>query len=637
MAASVIPASDFFFLNLSLFFSTVNHLFRILFSAILLLTCLPLPARKTAVPDSDNGRKAEYIFLEGANMFEPESLADYYMMMRRAAALSTGDAFIQGTLAEQEVLLARDSLQLDKAYRKLQRRFYSAPLVQHNADVYIGLAMNIERFDDAIAAWQMLDSLQPNRNDPAINLARAYYTKGMRYNDSLSLVRALEIHRRLQQAQPGSIALATYRFKVLGALNDTAALIADARELRRAAPANADVAMFCAQYYNALGMKDTAMACLDRAVALAPDNGLARRMRAAGFLMGGDSAAYCAEMERALASPSMDVEVKSQMMADHLQIFGNDSTQTDSILNLFRILGENNPGEASVHTLYGQYLLSLERFADAAEQLSYAVELYPESDRDVWEMLVFSFVRSGNSDSQLKYARMGVERYPDDLYCGVVGASVLEERKETAAALALLDSLDLQAPGNAKMQSEVHLFKSNLLYEIEMPDSALTELDRAIFLNAENHMALNNAAYFMAELGRDLERAGVYASIACAAEPENPTFLDTYAWVMFRKGEYARALELIDRALAVLDKPRQSAEEANGEAGREEYAEPDAAAGEEADEGSVEIYDHAGDIYFMNGQTDRAVELWRKALEYEPDSAKILLKVRQRHYQPDEN
>ena len=64
-------------------------------------------------------------------------------------------------------------------------------------------------------------------------------------------------------------------------------------------------------------------------------------------------------------------------------------------------------------------------------------------------------------------------------------------------------------------------------------------------------MALNNAAYFMAEEDRTLGRAELYASIAVAAEPENSTFLDTYAWVMFKKRDYQRAKELIDQALSI--------------------------------------------------------------------------------------
>lgn len=43
---------------------------------------------------------------------------------------------------------------------------------------------------------------------------------------------------------------------------------------------------------------------------------------------------------------------------------------------------------------------------------------------------------------------------------------------------------------------------------------------------------------------------------------------------------------------------------------------------------TAEEYDHAGDIYFMNGERDKALEYWEEALQLDPDSATIKRKVR---------
>lgn len=42
---------------------------------------------------------------------------------------------------------------------------------------------------------------------------------------------------------------------------------------------------------------------------------------------------------------------------------------------------------------------------------------------------------------------------------------------------------------------------------------------------------------------------------------------------------------------------------------------------------SADIYDHAGDIYFMNGEKDKAVEFWRKAHELDPENKIIARKL----------
>ena len=47
---------------------------------------------------------------------------------------------------------------------------------------------------------------------------------------------------------------------------------------------------------------------------------------------------------------------------------------------------------------------------------------------------------------------------------------------------------------------------------------------------------------------------------------------------------------------------------------------------------SAEIYDHAGDIYFMLGLTDDAVRYWKLALGLDPGNALISKKIKQKTY-----
>ena len=86
------------------------------------------------------------------------------------------------------------------------------------------------------------------------------------------------------------------------------------------------------------------------------------------------------------------------------------------------------------------------------------------------------------------------------------------------------------------------------------------------------------------------------------AQPDNATFLDTYAWVFFKKGDYKLALIYIEHALS-------------------------------NDKGSnAEVLEHYGDILFMNGEPERAVEQWQKALELDPERELLKRKVDNKTY-----
>jgi Tfp pilus assembly protein PilF len=69
------------------------------------------------------------------------------------------------------------------------------------------------------------------------------------------------------------------------------------------------------------------------------------------------------------------------------------------------------------------------------------------------------------------------------------------------------------------------------------------------------------------------------------AEPKNATYLDTYAWVLFKQKRYDEAQKYIDQTLENDSVP------------------------------SAEVLEHAGDIYYHVGEKERAVEFWQKALD----------------------
>ncbi|MDE5870724.1 MAG: hypothetical protein K2H22_02095, partial [Muribaculaceae bacterium] len=88
---------------------------------------------------------------------------------------------------------------------------------------------------------------------------------------------------------------------------------------------------------------------------------------------------------------------------------------------------------------------------------------------------------------------------------------------------------------------------------------------------------------------------------AVSDHPDNPTFLDPLEWILYLKGQYAEALKVQEKAM--------------------ENITPEA-------EATGEYWDHFGDIQYMNGQKDKALESWKKALEVDGDNKEIAEKVR---------
>ena len=108
----------------------------------------------------------------------------------------------------------------------------------------------------------------------------------------------------------------------------------------------------------------------------------------------------------------------------------------------------------------------------------------------------------------------------------------------------------------------------------------------------DNALVLNNYAYFLSLEGRDLDRALAMAGRAVELTDNNPTYLDTEAWVLFRMGRTADARKVMQQAIA---RDRQQ---------------------------SPSLMMHYGDILHALGEHFMAEVYWRKALEkgYDPDA-----------------
>jgi Tfp pilus assembly protein PilF len=129
--------------------------------------------------------------------------------------------------------------------------------------------------------------------------------------------------------------------------------------------------------------------------------------------------------------------------------------------------------------------------------------------------------------------------------------------------------------------------------------------DAALVYNPENALVLNNYAYFLAINGGDLDKADKMSYTSIRLDPDNPTYLDTYAWILFKKRDYEQAKAYMEKAIEKL------------------------ASDEEA---TAEIYSHYGDILFMNGDPDKALTYWEKAATLDPNDELLQRKIKNKTY-----
>lgn len=578
-------------------------------------------------------RKAEYMFLEAQSAYSESTYDKYVTMIDRAFALDSTDVDIAGewgllTLIDD----GSDAASKERAYAMLRRRYMTDPANMINGRIFANVALQQKRYGDALRTWQILDSIYPTKPEPALELAKAYL-RSFATGDSTSFDKAMAIYDRIETGTGKTIDLSNQKINAFYMKGDTAAVVSELDSLFAHAPNDSYTALFVGAHYQYLSRPDEAIKYYDKACELDPSNGPAYLSRAKFYNAQGDSVAFDREVFQALKSPTLDAPTKIEILRSYVSDLYTDRTQEPRIKELFNTLQQQHSGEPQIHDLYAAYLYELHDYKGAAEQFSYSAALDPSSEQ-TWISYVQMLSMAEDTTGVIENATAAMHRFPDNLYFPILVSNMYRLLDRNEEAMAVLDSVDITNVKNEMAVSNLLTSKGDLYSVTGDTLKAIATYDKAIEIYPDNKMAMNNAAYFMALQGTDLDKAERYSARSLQGDELNPTYLDTYAWVFFKKKDYQMAKQYIDIALNAYTSTEFNDSTALTDTVTADTSIPhedeNEMTEEEIREPSADVYDHAGDIYFMNGEHEKALDFWEKAHALAPEDEIIEKKVKHR-------
>lgn len=634
---------------------------RLLLPLLLLVAWAGGTAGARRYPEQDPDRAA-YYYMEGtARLIQGDNAGAYYMM-KKARALDTADVDIAGEFAEMSLSFCRtDSVEKEQYLKDLERRFYANTSDVVNGKTLMQVAHSMGKYHVTRDVYKALMEAYPARPEFTLEYSSARAADYMLENDSTAVDDAIAVLDRLEERIGPDIIVVYAKIRAIAFTADTAHLVEEIVRFPGTRPNDARVSLFTGELFGMVDMPDSAIHYIDRALELDPTMGDAYLVRVQYFLGQGDSTAYRREVVKVLDSEDLEFGSKLDILADYLRTLYADASQRDSIEQLLNRMLEMHPGEAELHNLYGAYLAAMEDNAAAAEQFGYAMDLAPEDD-DYPRMRISCAIQAGDTVMAIETSRVAASRIHNPFYT-ISGSAFMDLGGDPEGALRFIDAYEEHPDDNRAAISLLCQQRGDILYRLGRIDEALDTYRRSIELNPGNTGSLNNLAYFMAENGDDLSKAEAYSYRAIQAEPDNPTFIDTYAWILYRQGDYEGARMRIDDVLRIYESPAAPSDTVEialdtisftgtitdvenehdpsmvrNEEAVEKIEIDEAEEIVEADEAaaipSKEIYDHAGDIYYMCGRVDEAVGFWQKALELDPGDKQIKKKVKNRRVAP---
>ncbi len=276
----------------------------------------------------------------------------------------------------------------------------------------------------------------------------------------------------------------------------------------------------------------------------------------------------------------------------------DDSTEVVKLIDRVQQVVPTDTLVAQMRVAY----YSMKKFpkSDVNKALSELLELQPDNAGTRMQLIQNEW-DSGNWKKIDSLSTPGMLYNPDEMaFYYFSGLSRWYEKDNRGA----LDALQrgtraITDKSNRETVGVIYSILGEIYHNMGNKAQSFAAYDSCLQWKPDDVVTLNNYAYYLGEEGVSLKKAEEMSAKAVKAEPKNATYLDTYAWVLYKQKRYAEAKIYIDMAL------KFTADSTN----------------------DATLREHAGDIYVGLKNYTSAVEFYKQALQQGGDIKTLNRKI----------
>jgi tetratricopeptide (TPR) repeat protein len=525
-------------------------------------------------------REAEFYFTEGEKFFILEDYSKALLYYQRTLEIAPENATVHYKVAEvltqsnkQEDLL-KASISIENALKLEKKNKYFYLLA---ANIYNGMTA----FDKSAAVYEMMIKEIKGTEEYLYELAAIY-----QYANKPE--EAIKTYNRAEGILGINEVSSIQKLRLYLELGKTKEGIAEGEKLIDAFPGEERLIMGFAQVLSQNDLRSDAIKYLEQFVASNPDSGSVR-MLLAGLYRDNNQEQKARPMLLDLFDNNT-IELGSKLIV--LGSYNAELNQNKSkgisdpeketfALTLFEKLERGNPADPNVHILGGDLYLSTGRNREAQSEYLRAIEC-GEVNFEVWENLLYLETQLEQYDNVIKHSESALELFPNQSMIYYFNGFANMRQRHYPEAIVSLEQAKKLSSSNPKLVAELNGMLGDTYNATKAYDKSDKAYEEALSIDPNNDAVLNNYSYYLALRKTSLEKAEKMSTLLIKNNPENPTYLDTHAWVLYSRQKYKEARKVMERAIST------------GNA-------------------TATHFEHYGDILFQLGDTTGAVEQWEKA------------------------
>ncbi len=482
----------------------------------------------------------------------PDKSAGYYM-------LST--ALLKLERADDAIVASKKAYELDKT-----NIFYAQQLAE--------LLAKKRKYAEAAQIYEVLVAKNPDNIQYGIELAAVYV-----FNDQFD--KAIVTYDRLEKSIGITEEITHQKQQLYLRQNNLEKALQESKKLIAAEPGEVSYRIEMAEMLIANDRLVEAVAPLEEALKINPDEAQAHVMLADIYRRNGDVEKCNRELKLVFANPNLEAEPKIRVLTGYLKMLKSDADVNDAA-QLARQLYETHPRESKTNVIYADMLMRSGKRAEARDMYARAARL-DGSVYEIWGAVLQLDGELNQVDSMLVHSELALELFPNQ---GMLwysnGTAHLMKKDYNKAISSFEESLKL-ITDKPDMIPFIHAQMGDAYNGLGDHPKSDAAYELALKANPDNDHVLNNYSYFLSLRKEKLDLALKMSARLVQMHGNNPTYLDTHAWVLYIMKDYKKAKTFLEKAMS----------------------------NESAVSGT--IIEHYGDVLFKLGERENAVAQWRKA------------------------
>ncbi|HLG34092.1 MAG TPA: tetratricopeptide repeat protein [Bacteroidia bacterium] len=497
--------------------------------------------------DNSAGIFAEVIRKDGGNHAAMYELADIYVMQKK---------FSDALFFARSAASANPK---NKWYKELLAEIYEK-LRQHNeaANVYSQLVKDYPERGDYYLDWAN-SLLQANKPDEA-----------------------LKVYDKIDERFGASKDIGLQKQRIYMDMGKPEKAVAEVQKLIDANPRDSQLYGILAEIYQSQKQYDKAMEAYEKLKAIDPDNPYLHLSLADYYRNKGDNEKSFQELKIAFSNHDLELNTKLQILSSYLTLFGINPELQKQALELNEILVAQYPDEAKVYEFNGRFLYLDKKPEEARVSFRMATQL-DASGFENWRLLMGLDEEMRDWDALIKDSEEAMVKFPNQPIPYLFNGEAKSFKKKYSEAVVSLKAGLKLVVDDKKTETGLYSLLGDAYHGLGEHINSDESYNNALEIDSNNVTVLNNYAYYLSLRGENLAKADSMSKLSNTIVPDNASYEDTYAWILYKQKKYEDAKLWLEKAML------------------------------HGGDKNATILEHMGDVLFQLGRVGEALDFWQKA------------------------